>query len=208
MTEHDSPLPSATPAGTEREVEAKAITGLDETPENALDRRTGEDRRGDVDRRIHPRYFLTADAEVVEPRTRTRFTGRATDISVGGCYLDTLSPLPVGTAIYIRLTRGDETFQSKASITYFLTGMGLGLSFMETLADQSAILSRWIAHLSGQPIADTQLASQDMFAPVKQEAAANASGWREVIGELVKLLATKQVLTEAEATAIRRKISE
>jgi hypothetical protein len=56
-----------------------------------------------ADRRGHPRYPVSASAEVLEARTDTRVTGRATDLGLGGCYVDTLSPFAVGTAVHMRV---------------------------------------------------------------------------------------------------------
>ena len=50
----------------------------------------GDERRKDV------RFSVSASAEMLELSTRTRLAGRASDVSPGGCYIDTVSPFPVG----------------------------------------------------------------------------------------------------------------
>ena len=206
MTERESPPhPPVPPSESALEPDAAAIKRRH--ADRAGGQRTDVGPGIDENRREHARYPLTADAEVVEPQTRTRFTGRATDISSGGCYLDTFSHLPVGTSVYVRLSRTHETFQSRATFVYCLAGMGLGLSFRDIAADQCTVLAQWIAELSGQPTAGPEFDSGDVFAPAKRDAA-SASGWREAVGDLLKLLSMKNLITEAEAETIRKKLSQ
>ena len=101
---------------------------------------------------------FSALAEVIEPRPRTRLTCRATDLSLGGSYADTISPFAVGTAVLVRLSCEGRSFQTGARVTYALNGMGMGLAFTpEMPAEQAAALHSWIAELSG----DFQAAPND-----------------------------------------------
>src|SRR5579863_7034622 len=57
------------------------------------------------ERRAQPRFPFTAAADVYELRSQTRVNGRCSDLSLGGCYVDTLSPFPVGAVVRIRMER-------------------------------------------------------------------------------------------------------
>jgi len=49
------------------------------------------------DRRRATRYSFSATAEVLEIASGTRVSARAADLSMNGCYLDTLNPFAVGS---------------------------------------------------------------------------------------------------------------
>src|SRR5215472_10892988 len=60
------------------------------------------------ERRIFPRYPFSAAAEAVYADARLH--GRTSDLSRGGCYVDTINPFPMGAEIRIRISKGNQTF--------------------------------------------------------------------------------------------------
>ena len=56
-----------------------------------------------LDLRKTVRFAVSATAEVVQLCTRARISGRATELGISGCYVDALSPFPVGSAVAVRL---------------------------------------------------------------------------------------------------------
>ena len=98
-------------------------------------------------RRAVPRYTLIATADIVDPASGIRLSGRISEISLKGCYVDLLNTLPKGTAVKVRVTRDIGTFESPAKIAYAQDGMGMGLAFNDTPADQLKILESWLAEL-------------------------------------------------------------
>jgi hypothetical protein len=52
-----------------------------------------------ADRREAPRYPLILAAEVVETATGATLTGRSSEVSRTGCYIDTLNPVPLGSQV-------------------------------------------------------------------------------------------------------------
>src|ERR1700757_3567226 len=83
----------------------------------------------DQERRQGIRYPFIADVEVIEIPSNTRVAGRSSDLGLGGCYVDTLSPLAVGDETKVRITRGLHTFEAVASVAYAHVSMGMGLTF-------------------------------------------------------------------------------
>ncbi|HXJ17257.1 MAG TPA: PilZ domain-containing protein [Candidatus Polarisedimenticolia bacterium] len=100
------------------------------------------------ERRSVPRYSLIATVELVEPATDTHFSGRISEISRKGCYVDMLNPLPVGTAIRLRISRDQGTFSTPGKIIYTQDGMGMGVVFVDPAADQVKTLESWLAELT------------------------------------------------------------
>jgi PilZ domain len=98
-----------------------------------------------ADRRETPRYALTLVAEVTEHLTSTVLSARSSDVSRGGCYIDTLNPLPTGTQVKIQLRNGEDIFQTQATVVYTCPGLGMGVHWGNNPPDaQFAILDRWL----------------------------------------------------------------
>ena len=99
-------------------------------------------------RRTVPRYSLIASAEVVEPVTGTRMSGRISEISRKGCYIDVLNTLPVDTQVQLCVTRDNGSFTTMARIIYVQEGLGMGMAFVDPSEDQLRILDSWLAELT------------------------------------------------------------
>jgi hypothetical protein len=99
-----------------------------------------------ADRRGAPRYALILAAEVVELASGATLTARSSDVSRGGCYIDTLNPVPVGSQVKVQLRRGDAVFESTARVVYICPGLGMGLNWSASVEpDKLALLDRWLA---------------------------------------------------------------
>src|ERR1700687_3766475 len=99
--------------------------------------------------RRHARFPFTTSVEALEPKSNTQISGRSSDVSLGGCYVDALSPFPVGTIIRIRLTRENISFEANAKVVNSQNGMGMGVAFTSAEKDQFQIYQKWINQLSG-----------------------------------------------------------
>jgi len=113
------------------------------------------------DRRADPRYKFTAAAEVVEDKSGIHVESRVGDLSRQGCYLDTTSPLPLGTGVTVRITKGRESFQGKARVVFHAAGKGMGLLFTTVDPSAAEILKSWLASsLESSWLATTRSRSQ------------------------------------------------
>ncbi len=156
------------------------------------------------ERRNEVRYPFSGSAEVYEFRSKILVKGRCSDLSKGGCYVDTLSPFPVGALVRIRMERESRKFEASAVVAYANAPMGMGLAFTELNDEHKGVLRSWIAELSGEPFSEPEAP------PVQKEpeqAAEDAgSNLRLVVSELVTLLVRKKVITEKEASSLLREI--
>ena len=100
------------------------------------------------ERRAVPRYPLIAAVEVVEPSSDTHLSGRISEISRKGCYVDVLNTLPPGTSVRLCISRDEGSFETPGRIIYTQPGMGMGVLFLETPAAQLQVLDRWLAELA------------------------------------------------------------
>jgi hypothetical protein len=99
------------------------------------------------DRRLASRNMLVASVEAEEIKSGMRISARTSDVSVHGCYLDTINAFSPGTRIRIHLTKANETVHSLAVVTYAHQGLGMGVAFTEIGQDAREIIQRWIADL-------------------------------------------------------------
>ncbi len=105
------------------------------------------------DRRNAPRYALVLAAEVMEPSRGARLSARTSDLSLTGCYLDTLTLLPKGSQVRISLTHRREVCEASGRVMDVRPGMGMGMGmgmgvgveFEEIASEHQARLQRWLA---------------------------------------------------------------
>ena len=98
------------------------------------------------DRRASPRYALALGAEVTDLAASTKLTGRTSDVSRTGCYIDMLNPIPAGSQVGVRLQHEDEFFVADGRVVYISPGLGMGIAFANTVPPaHQAILDRWLA---------------------------------------------------------------
>ena len=57
-----------------------------------------------VEKRRSPRFPFSTGAESFDIQANVRVTGRLSDISRHGCYMDMMNPFPLGTNVSIRIT--------------------------------------------------------------------------------------------------------
>jgi PilZ domain-containing protein len=150
---------------------------------------------------------------MLELRTHARLSGRASDLGAGGCYVDTVTPFPVGTSLMLNLTSENHNVHAKANVVYAHTGMGMGLAFVEMSANQKENLSAWLRELDGE-LPKEQAASEANLPCLpepptpKPTASTKRAGVLDALQELVSLLGNKRVLTEEEVELLRDKMAE
>lgn len=103
----------------------------------------------DQERRRTPRFPLIADAEVTEIASETTLSAKTSDLSAGGCFLDTPNPSPEGTEIVVRISHADATFTARGKVVFLFPDMGMGVMFTNVPDSQQAILQKWLAVLGG-----------------------------------------------------------
>jgi hypothetical protein len=157
-----------------------------------------------TERRRNLRYPFSATVEAVDNKSGTKITGRTSDLGMGGCYVDTLSPFPVGTEAKIRIIRDNETFEAQVKVVYSLIGMGMGLAFMSAQPKQVRLFQRWLQEISGQSVPAQETSEQN--APETAPAEKTQTLKNFVLSDLIMTLMQKKVLTETEGKDLLRKL--
>lgn len=98
----------------------------------------------DQENRRAPRYPFIASAEVRTENTGSQLAARVSDISVTGCYVDTINPLMGGTSVRLKIHTETQAFEAPATVVYAHAHLGMGLKFGELPANSQNVLQTWL----------------------------------------------------------------
>lgn len=84
---------------------------------------TGEDRRR------FPRKTYRIETLVTSEDSIAKQSGKITDISLGGCYVEMIGPLPINSVIELDLTAGDSPLHLSGIVRSSQAGFGMGIEF-------------------------------------------------------------------------------
>jgi hypothetical protein len=123
------------------------LSELNATSQTTAATQAAERRR--LERRKHPRYPVNGGgAEVRQQGVDSRIWARLTDISLGGCYLEIMSPLPVLTYVNLILTLEEQRLQAKGQVVVSHPNFGMGVQFIDLAAADRKMLESWLAALA------------------------------------------------------------
>lgn len=153
-----------------------------------------------AERRRFPRFPCTGAAEIHQIG-QCRRLGKVSDISRGGCYIETLHPLPVGTESQLRLTVGDILLDVDAKVSTATPSVGMGMEFMAVPQAQENKLVQIIEKITAINSSPAVLQAkhlQPSSAPVRitREAAPG------ILARIIKTINERDVLTRRELIEI------
>jgi hypothetical protein len=100
------------------------------------------------EKRAHPRYVCDGGIEVRSGESRG-FWGTLTDISDGGCYVQTFSPMQAGTEVRLHIkARGVEIRVAQARVACFHPGVGMGIQFLLMEEEETKTLTKLLEELA------------------------------------------------------------
>jgi c-di-GMP-binding flagellar brake protein YcgR len=73
---------------------------------------------------------------------------KLTDLSLGGCYLETGSPFPMRTRIILSMNVGDEPLRAEGVVLVMHPEVGMGVEFTQTTAQERVCVERFIHALA------------------------------------------------------------
>jgi hypothetical protein len=165
----------------------------------------GQDRRNLINRRRYPRYPVSSAAEAADIQGDRKISGRLSDISRNGCYLDTINPFDREAAVALTIISDKQSIKTRAKVVYSQIGMGMGLSFTTTEPEQVHLLERWLGELGGgeqpgpdSPKTEIRVDSTKSTDPVL----------RDIFAELIVSLSLKGILNDLERKAMLQKLSQ
>ncbi len=87
-----------------------------------------------TERREHQRFKLKVPVEIYPEDHETPFRGATTDLSLGGCYFESIFPFPVGTRLELKL-QVDDTLLILATVVTCDSQFGNGIRFDKILPE-------------------------------------------------------------------------
>jgi PilZ domain-containing protein len=90
------------------------------------------------ERRRHARMRCTISVEL-HPEGGSLIWGKASDLSIGGCYIEMQMPIPLGTRVKLGIWVGESKIWVNGKVTNSTPGFGFGLQF-DKLSDNDVTL--------------------------------------------------------------------
>ncbi len=122
---------------------------------------------------------------------------KLTDLSLGGCYVQTESPFPRSSAVELRLRAAGIEIKAEGLVRVMHPGHGMGVEFLARTGDQQKSVANFIACLMEQPDAAPELETSPR-ALIANAADLNRASdpQSEADDPLLELLRTGQALDE------------
>lgn len=150
------------------------------------------------ERRCSKRTAFVAPVELIDVRSGSRIKARIADLSLHGCYVDTLNPLPVGSGVHLQIQKSGETLDVLAKVSSQHPGSGMGLEFSDTAPEQRAMLRSWLADRGHS----TQAGDRNARSYGKATPSEDAHQIYAI--RLINALVRKGILSKSEATELLR----
>jgi hypothetical protein len=99
------------------------------------------------DRRYTLRFPFAADAEIFDLESGKVTDGVTSDISMGGCFICTSKPLPIGTRGRLTLTRRGQSLEALVVVRIVKPRIGMGIEFFDVEPPHNDTLAAWLETL-------------------------------------------------------------
>jgi|SRR5579862_8312451 len=176
----------------ERKIEL-AEKSASKTGSKATGRPTGAERR------TAQRFSLVATAEIADIGSGTRLSGRVSDLSLSGCYMDVMTPFAEKSRIHLRIKYNAQSVELTGTVRFSHSGLGMGTGFESISPTQMETLGSWIAMLTSGQVAQIEPTKPE----VVPDAAPRTTGTNQkAFDNLTSLLVRKGILTPAEVSAL------
>jgi len=95
------------------------------------------------ERREYPRIKVRVPIELHTEDSDSPIRGATTDLSLGGCYIDTMFPFPVGSSLELKLTL-DDTLLVLGAVVTCDPQVGNGIRFTRMLPEDLEALQTFL----------------------------------------------------------------
>ncbi|MBZ5631157.1 MAG: PilZ domain-containing protein [Acidobacteriia bacterium] len=183
----------------------------------AAERRESERRQQQQrqeERRRHPRFNCAGVARIWENGQEHAVDGRLNEISLGGCYVEMMSPVRVGTGIRMELAVNSRSMGLQGIVRTSQPTCGMGVEFTKIAPADAEKLHRVVAELSGEvaaepppPAAPDPAPANNMAGQELSEALLRWFGLHDTLTrrELLNLIAQLKHVTEGVHPCIAAK---
>jgi hypothetical protein len=151
---------------------------------------TGANSR--TERRRYPRYQCSGAVQMRKEGTDLPVWVRLADIGLGGCYVETLSPVPLQTTVELIIEAEGLQIRGRGKVRTLHPSVGNGIAFTQMIAEDWQRLHQLIARLAAPT--PREVTAPPAVAPVQAVAT-------PPLEALLQLLEKKGVLTRDEFLA-------
>jgi PilZ domain-containing protein len=150
---------------------------------------------GKNERRCAQRQPFVATTEIIDVRTGGRSWMRTADLSMNGCYIDTLNPFPLHTVVRLQIQKENASVEFCARVITCHPGSGMGLVFEGITPTQHTALDKWL----GKQLAGVE---SDFVVSPPAEVTKKQSEVQQRFARLIDILTLKGVLSKSEALSL------
>ncbi len=111
-----------------------------------------------MERRKCRRYSVCVEIEIIETGGRAPCRGNTTDVSLGGCYVATMFPLPIGAAVDFTMWIEGGNIKGRGSVQTCHPGVGMGIQFTDLAREAIGRLDGYL-HAAFSPPANEAVLS-------------------------------------------------
>jgi hypothetical protein len=147
------------------------------------------------DQRRYPRYRCEGIAEMTRPGDKFAVRAPLTDVSAGGFYVETMTPLPEGTELQISLEIGRVELYGHGVVETCHPAIGNGVAFTKITPQNEKALQSVIDRITSADAAQLQ-APRSSFSPEFEALL--------VLLERKSILKRDELITELKDIATRR----
>jgi hypothetical protein len=120
--------------------------------------------------------------------------GRVGDLSGGGCYIETVVPLPAGTTVQLRLTVAGNILDLSAKVVWTIPQAGVGVSFLFVSPQEKERIAQIVEEI--KTISKSPAAQP--IPPPPEKNVVRISRDAELLAKIKKQIEEKGVLTRQE----------
>ena len=159
-----------------------------------------------IERRRFPRVSCRIEATVVDKLSAMNLPVKVTDVSLGGCYVEMLAPLPINSSVELTLDSSRGAIHASGKVVAAQTGMGMGIEFTAISPEDFEKL-RAIAPPAAEPNdrEHTKLHPSTLVSAAPSNGAAAskhalqvAPSTQEVLEAILRILLRKGMVSEGE----------
>lgn len=96
------------------------------------------------ERRRTPRYPFIATVEVLQKGAAAGISGRVTELSLYGCFIEMPDPFAKGSELLLKVYANGKYFESEGIAVYANPGKGTGIRFQNVRPHYLSVLKQWL----------------------------------------------------------------
>jgi hypothetical protein len=158
-----------------------------------------------IERRRFPRAACRIEATVLDELSAMNLPVKVTDISLGGCYVEMLAPLPVNSFVELALDTSQGAIHARGKVVTAQTGMGMGIAFtavspedFEKLREVAPTAEHRERDHSSSRLAPAVAKVPSNGAQASKRASHVAPSTQEVLESILRILLRKGIVSEEE----------